>query len=868
MISKKSNKSTTKAAKSIKAAFKSAKRQTLDEIAQKMHDAKAKNAGKLPHNYVPIILAEMKPMCPWLNRHAINYHFSVWKKRQLTDINEDSALSASDSSVSHINQPNSQARLKGGRPKGTTEESKKRDSDALIAAKNEIAVEYKKAKTDIGDKPVSNGTMHQIIKNVKAKRGIPDDIEIKVDTIRRRVARDRPIISSLGSKSPLAAIEAAVVIIIIQMARIRRSLTPSNGLKLVNDMINGTDIQKDLIKWKEINTSNTSGSVGKKYWRNFMRRHGDKIISKRGAKYSLDRANWSTYSNFKDMYDHNYEEMEVAGVAKRRAEPVWMDRNGNICDEKDALGCKVTHDLIHPEMCLVGDEVGGNLNMDNDGYVGGEKLLCAKGTIPQQKTSTRDKHFTLLPLVLLTGKPLMCIIIIAGKKPDVLVEMGINGAAEMNGEEGDEDFFEKNSGVGKLYPGGPTCTVRGIEVPCFIRWSTNGSITSEILTEALMEIDRLGVMPRVDGVNPFLLVDRHGSRFGLDFLSYINNPDHEWVVCIGTPYGTALWQVGDSKECNGSLNIALSKAKKDMLDDKTKMCMQAQLKTYDIIPLVNTAWLKSFYREDKNKNAIADRGWGPLNRSLLLNNEIRATMTEEELQLELAPTSTALVPYTAAVADTTDDALVTTNNTLATFTPMPTLNFEYGNAAHCLDSIVQHDQLHKARQRIKKEQENGKSLLEKINVSKRVTAGILVKAGSHRLGQTVFQVVKERAQAKADEIRRKITKAKDTHNSDIKKADAVLSAKPPDANNSENPRWTIKDLQQIIKPLKLKTDGPMPTKKPALLLLYRTIVAKGRKRAEFSDYEDVAADATECTDLVPIDDACDECDEIGQMEMI
>ena len=64
MISKKSNKSTTKAAKSIKAAFKSAKRQALDDIAQKMHDAKAENGGKLPHNYIPTILAEMKAMCP------------------------------------------------------------------------------------------------------------------------------------------------------------------------------------------------------------------------------------------------------------------------------------------------------------------------------------------------------------------------------------------------------------------------------------------------------------------------------------------------------------------------------------------------------------------------------------------------------------------------------------------------------------------------------------------------------------------------------------------------------------------------------------------------------------------------------------
>ena len=47
-----------------------------------------------------------------------------------------------------------------------------------------------------------------------------------------------------------------------------------------------------------------------------MRRNGDQIVSRRGQKYELDRASWTTYRNFKDMYVHNYAQMEVAGVAK------------------------------------------------------------------------------------------------------------------------------------------------------------------------------------------------------------------------------------------------------------------------------------------------------------------------------------------------------------------------------------------------------------------------------------------------------------------------------------------------------------------------------------------------------------------------
>ena len=146
---------------------------------------------------------------------------------------------------------------------------------------------------------------------------------INSNTIRRRITRNLLVVNQLGAVSSLASIEIALIGIIIQMARIRQILTPSKGLKLVNDMIHGTNTQVDLIKWKEMHPSNSSGTVGKKYWRKFMQRHGDKIRSKRGQKYLLDRAaNWSTYANFGDMYDHNIEEMQVVGVAVQREDPV------------------------------------------------------------------------------------------------------------------------------------------------------------------------------------------------------------------------------------------------------------------------------------------------------------------------------------------------------------------------------------------------------------------------------------------------------------------------------------------------------------------------------------------------------------------
>ena len=91
---------------------------------------------------------------------------------------------------------------------------------------------------------------------------------------------------------------------------------------------------------------------------------------------------------------------------------------------------------------------------------------------------------------------------------------------------------------------------------------------SEILEEALKTLDLLGVFQSHDNTNPFLLVDGHGSRFEIPFLPYINDPSHQWVFCIGVPYRTSYQQVGDRKEQNGSFNIAITKAKEEILKQR------------------------------------------------------------------------------------------------------------------------------------------------------------------------------------------------------------------------------------------------------------------------------------------------------------
>ena len=230
-----------------------------------------------------------------------------------------------------------------------------------------------------------------------------------------------------------------------------------------------------------------------------------------------------------------------------------------------------------------------------------------------------------------TGEPIMCAMILEGEKMKGDWVTGIDMFAEEIGSVSDRDYYNNNSGKGKVYPGGPTCNFQGKEVPCVFHCSPNGSITSQILANLLEKLDQLEVFPRIDGVRPFLLLDGHGSRLELPFLNYINCPNHEWVVFLGVPYGTSYWQVGDSSEQNGSYKMAITKAKAKLVDMKIKKCIKnPRVEKDEIVLVVNQAWNASFARVEYNKKAIAARGWNPLTFNLLDNPEICGTMTEED----------------------------------------------------------------------------------------------------------------------------------------------------------------------------------------------------------------------------------------------
>jgi hypothetical protein len=304
--------------------------------------------------------------------------------------------------------------------------------------------------------------------------------------------------------------------------------------------------------------------LGQKWYKDFWKTHSHSLEKKKRHKFSKDRSKWSVHRNFIQM-NEVYDAMVKAGVAEKVVEPKWVDETQQLTNKENAFGQKATHLLLCPDYVVFVDEVGCNTSQEGDGARGREKNIVSRRAVTKESATTNSNHFTILGFTAATGEAIMCTIIASGKtmKPEVVTGLDLFATKIGNGT--DLDFIANNTGPGKLYPNGPTCQFKGKDMPCVVCNTENGSSTSELLVPFLKHMDTLNLFLRQDGVTLFLLLDGHGSRLELPFLLYINDPQHNWIVCIGVPCGTSYWQVADSLEQNGVNNgkkrIGTKKAK-------------------------------------------------------------------------------------------------------------------------------------------------------------------------------------------------------------------------------------------------------------------------------------------------------------------
>ncbi len=823
------------------ARCKELRQQCLTAIATELELLRANNNSKIPYGAVARLVNEYKDSFPWLNKDMVKNHIRRLNKLKetkestsreelntantlitlasttgagnttTTNTTTTSSISCSiydsnfaESMPSHSLNPGpssievsnsnngSDTCGKPGRPKGTTIKNsldlKRRIELASQDAAERFSEERKRAK--VKNTRAKRGVLTEIIEECKSLHGVPENCTIEPECIRSRAKRGNFSGGIAGNTSPMLAIEPYLVEMIRELEKMRVPISSRQGLALANSIISGTAYEKQVLEWKENHCVSSKNNpeqqpmvLGKGYWSGFMKRNKDLVKAKKGVKFDSKRADWCTYQNFELMYNEVYEAMVEAGIASKLDTPTWFDKSGNIVEEEgDAFGLQSKYILLRPDKLLFVDEVGSNTSQAKDGNIGGEKFLCSSGGRPQQRANTKDAHFTVLGFTTASGNAVMCCIIFAAKELDPLWVQGLDPFAEW---EGGELEVRKNTGKGKRHPQGPVCTFKGKMVPCFCGCSETGSITSDLLAAMLQFMDDLNLFDRQDGINPFLLLDGHGSRFELPFLEYVTCKDHVWKVCIGVPYGTSYWQVGDSAGQNGCFKMALTKGKRNLVKKKESWGLEGTIEKTDIVGLVTYAWEHSFARQDTNKKAVAERGWGPLNYNILLNPEINSNKPSDNvLTSDAKPEDLNLV---AGIAGTLTNKIVLFRNREAARTGE--------NAAEVL------------RQRKKTAQ-------EAIDKGKRLTAGLHVAAGKFTIGEECLANLNEKIRKEQDKKRQSMMKLKDEYDKLLAKVTAVRALnKPPE-------KWSAAQLHTMVKWYKCDDDNAIPSKKTELLTRY------------------------------------------------
>ena len=253
--------------------------------------------------------------------------------------------------------------------------------------------------------------------------------------------------------------------------------------------------------------------------------------------------------------------------------------------------------------------------------------------------STTDHKFTLLPFTSASGKAVCCVVIFQSKKENVPftwrtgIDHTINPILTADGKEID---FELNVGEGTYYPGGPKCRYNGKIVDCLTYVSESGGITGDILVEILKYFDDIDLFPCIDGDPiPVLILDGHQSRLDPKFVEYINDEVHQWKVCLGVPYATTLWQVGDASEQNGMVKLEWYRERKALLLWKNEHDLPRAIRPEDVMPLLNKIFFKAYGNVIANRKADADCGWYPLNRMLMEHRSLQTTGLSMESTLPL-----------------------------------------------------------------------------------------------------------------------------------------------------------------------------------------------------------------------------------------
>jgi len=202
----------------------------------------------------------------------------------------------------------------------------------------------------------------------KKKQKYKVSSEISHSTIRSRSWRGIAKSNGPGAKSPLADAEKALVEICIQMGKIRQPLNCTEAIELLNNLIEDTDSQIELVKFQmQWKLGCKDGKVSNGLLKGFLHRHEHELVTKHGERCARNHHDWTTLANIKQMYNVIYNEMVDVNIAIELVTHTFTDIYGNTADEDNHFGLKQNIQIFHPFYIMFVDESGFSISQKKDG---------------------------------------------------------------------------------------------------------------------------------------------------------------------------------------------------------------------------------------------------------------------------------------------------------------------------------------------------------------------------------------------------------------------------------------------------------------------------------------------------------------------
>lgn len=191
-------------------------------------------------------------------------------------------------------------RRRGGRPKSEEKKKAKELSIKITDCRNFIVHKILEA-AKVGR------TLSQIetIKDAEKQYGL-EPKSVSSSSVQYRVKNKIEYATKPGTKGPLeGGIEDFLVDVLTQHAKFGYPMNRDDTLSLVNNMLAGTDLEKSILEKKERETNEcTDGStLGKRWFKSFLRRHKSKLYSAYPQLFDGKRSTWTVLENFVLFYN-------------------------------------------------------------------------------------------------------------------------------------------------------------------------------------------------------------------------------------------------------------------------------------------------------------------------------------------------------------------------------------------------------------------------------------------------------------------------------------------------------------------------------------------------------------------------------------